>query len=279
MLEENDKKGSTEMCSSLILMKKLSQSSMTRQVIANKLTNFSETVEFHAELLYMNNQILKRESSSSNLDFILPLTISSKFSKIDDIVLLQVKILNCSHLSIKTLKWAFFGCEILEDPNTPLTLRTGQIHHMSFIVNKIQPPSRLQLIYSSALKFHEKKMHIDPVIDRKMKEQQFILEHAFFVEEFAVLHLQEPVVFGKECEAVVSLLNGKSAKLRVEKSLGWKVLSNDIQEFVNTCRISMIPIKAGNLTVPEIIVWVGEKNIKVDGPQSVFVLPIIKNNK
>lgn len=265
------------MCSSIILTKKICESSMSRQVIANKLTNFSETVEFHAELLYMDSLTPKREPSSSNLDFILPLMISSKFSKIDDTVLLQIKILNCSHLSIKTLKWTFNGCYIVEDPNVPLTLRTGQIHHMSFIINKMRPPCQFLLTYSSALKFHEKKMHIDPVIDRKMKEQQFLLEHIFFVEEFAVLNLMEPVVFGKECEAVVSLLNGKSAKLKVEKSPVWKVLSCETLEFVNTCKISLIPIKAGNLPVPEIIVWVGEKNIKVDGPQSVFVLPIIKN--
>lgn len=265
------------MCSSLNFMKKINQSSMSRHIMANKLTNFSETVEFHAELQYMKQQELKKETSSSNLDFILPLTISSKFCKLPDKTILQIQILNCSHLSIKTISWTFSGCKVIEDPNPKMALRTGQIQHLSFVIESMQAPSKFFLIYSSALKFHDKKMHIDPVIDRKMKEQQFSLDHVFFTEEVAMFSIIEPVVFGKECEAVVSLLNGKTAKLRVEKSAVWKVLSNETHEFLNTCKISLVPTKAGNVSCPEVVVWVGERNIKIEGPKTIFVLPIIKS--
>ena len=265
------------MCSSLNFMKKINQSQMSRHIMANKLTSYSETVEFHAELQYMKQQELKKEPSSSNLDFILPITISSRFCKLIDKTILQVQILNCSHLSIKTISWSLTGCEVIEDHNCKMALRTGQIHHLSFILDKMQAPGKFFLIYSSALKFHDKKMHIDPIIDRKMKEQQFSLGHVFYTEEVAILSIVEPVVFGKECAAVVSLLNGKTAKLRVEKSAIWKVLSNETQEFINTCKISLVPTKAGNVSCPEVIVWLGERNIKIEGPKTIFVLPIIKS--
>jgi hypothetical protein len=258
-------------------MKKLNQSSMSRHVLANKLTDFSETVEFHAELQYMKQQELKKEQSSSNLDFILPLSISSKFCKLPESTILQIQILNCSHLSIKTISWSLTGCTLQEDPNSSMVLRTGQIQHLCFLLSDLQAPCKFHLTYSSALKFHEKKMHIDAIIDRKMKEQHFSLVHIFFTEEVAMFSIHEPVVFGKECSAVISLLNGKTAKLRIEKSSFWKVLSAETQDFLNTCQISLIPTKAGNVCMPEVVVWVGDRNIKIEGPRSIFVLPLIKN--
>lgn len=276
VFEEPEKKGSTEMCSSVNFMKKLSQNNTHRQVLANKLTAFTEVVDFHANLLYLSNGLQAKEPSTSSLDFILPLTITSKLIKYSTGLFLQIQILNCSHLSIQTISWEVANAQIIDDPNCKMVIRTGQIQHLTFMIKNLVSPAKFSLIYSSALKFHEKKMHIDPVIDRKMKEQKFNLEHYFLVDEVASYRVSEPVVIGLECCVVVSLLNGKTARVRVEKANGWYIKSPLLQEFVDRAELSIIPCKAGNLNLPEIIVWVGEKIIKTEGPKKVFVSPILK---
>jgi hypothetical protein len=264
------------MCTSVMFAEKASQSSSARYVVADKLRRFAESVDFHAELIYNNNNELCREPSTSSLEFILPLSVSSRFFKANGLIFIQVQMLNCSHQSIHTLGWDISNATVLEDRNAGAVLRTGQVQHLSFIVKDVVVPAKIVVKYSSALKFHEKKMHIDPVIDRKMKEQHFSIEHVLLVQETATYTISEPVVFGSDCSVTVSLLNGRTAKLRVEKSPVWKLKSPVLQEFVDRCVLSLAPCKVGNLDVPEIIVWVGEKSIKTEGPHKVFVLPFIK---
>ncbi|OMJ78778.1 hypothetical protein SteCoe_21352 [Stentor coeruleus] len=274
--EETEKKGSTEMCSSVNFMKKYSQKNAGRHLIVNKLTNFTETVDFHVNLVYSSHEVQLKEHSTSSLDFILPLTITSKLIKHSNLLLLQIQVLNCSHLSIKTIHWELTNCKIIDDPNYKMILRTGQIQHLSFIIKGLVSPAKITLTYSSALKSHGKKMHIDSVIDKKMKEQHFIMDHYFLVDEVASYRISEPVVIGLECCVVVSLLNGKTAKVRVEKTNGWDIKSPGLQEFIDRVELNVVPCKAGNLKIPEIIVWVGEKIIRTEGPKKVFVSPILR---
>jgi hypothetical protein len=226
--------------------------------------------------MYSSHEVQLKEPSTSSLDFILPLTTTSKLIKHNGSVLLQIQALNCSHLSVQTLHWELTNCTIIDDPNYKMILRTGQIQHFSFVIKGLASPARITLTYSSALKFHEKKMHIDPVIDRKMKEQHFSIDHYFLVDEVASYRVSEPVVIGLECCVVVSLLNGKTARVRVEKTSGWDIKSPGLQEFIDRVELNIVPCKAGNLKIPEIIVWVGEKIIRTEGPKKVFVSPILK---
>ena len=145
---------------------------------------------------------------------------------------------------------------------------------MSFILAKVQTPCKVIIKYCSSLHSHERKMHIDPEIDKKMKFQQFSIEHLIIEEEVASFLIHEPVIIAQECIIMISLMNGKNAKARVEKSVNWQIKSPSVQEFVDKCVIKLIPSKAGNLNLPEIIVWVADKSIKVEGPKRVFVSPL-----
>ena len=147
---------------------------------------------------------------------------------------------------------------------------------MSFIVGNVETPAKVVFRYSSYLRTHEKKMHIDPIIDQKMKCQQFSISYNFFVEEVATFTINEPVILGQECLITVSLVNGKTAKVRIEKSSSWAIKSPEVQQFVDKCELVVVPCKAGNIPVPELLVWLDEKIIKLEGPKKIFISPLFK---
>lgn len=260
-------------------MKKLSSDVQvsTRHSLSTRLNDFSETVKFHADLVYTSNNIKSEEPSDSDLDYIFPLSITSKFIKQNNYLLLQVQIINCSHLSIQVISWEFENCTVVEDPNSSAVLRTGQLQHMSFVLSNVRAPARIFVKYSSSLRSHERKMHIDPIVDKKMKCQVFTMDYFFLLEESAVYQISDPVVLGKECEVLVSLMNARNAKVRVERSEEWKINSPSVQDFTEKCVLKMTPCRAGNLKMPDIIVWIGDKTIKLQGPKKIFVTPMLKN--
>lgn len=251
----------------------------TRHSLSTRLNDFSETVDFQAGLTYISNTIESTERSSSSLDYIFPLSITSKFMKQEKYLLLQMQVTNCSHLSIQILSWEFKNCVLEEDPNETTILRTGQVQHLSFVLSEVSTPAKVSIKYSSSLRMHDRKMHIDPVIDKKMKCQVFNTDYFFLEEESAIYQINEPVVMGEETGILVSLMNGINAKIRVEKSEGWQLISPSLQIFTEKCLLKLVPCKAGNLVIPEIIVWVDKKAIKVEGPKKVFVSPLSKNKK
>jgi hypothetical protein len=274
---ETEKKDSAEMISSLLFMKKHKRSPSDRYSIASRLNDYSETIEFYAELEYTSNNTDLIETSNTLLDYSVPLSITSKLSKHSDLLILKIQVLNCSHLSIKILNWSLYNCIVLQDPNYEVVLKTAQIHHFSFILSEAQTSAKIVFKYRSSLRTHERKMHIDPEIDKKMKSQEFSIEHIFLAEESAVYQISEPVVLGKESLLTITLVSGRAAKVRIEKSGVWVIDSPDVLEFADKCVLKITPCKAGNLSAPEIIIWVGQKSIKVDGPKKVFVSPFIKN--
>ena len=276
-LEKNGKEYSSEIISSVSFMKKQNGHNLSsRHSLSNRLNESCAAVDFVADLQYKSNKIHSEEKSISSLDYIFPLSITSKFIKKDNDVLLQIQVLNCSHLSIQIVSWQLFNCIVVEDPNSRMVLRTGQLMNMSFILSNVKAPSKIIVKYSSSLRVHERKMHIDPEIDKKMKCQQFSIEHVFIEQEVATFSIEEPVIITKECIITVVLMNGRNAKVRIERSANWQIKSPVVQEFIGKCMLNLSPSKAGNLQLPEIIVWIGEETIKVEGPKRVFVSPLQK---
>ena len=92
------------MLSSVSFMKKYNGHKVSaRHSLSYRLNDLCETVDFHAELEYTSNNINSKEQSSSLLEYIFPLTVTSKFFQQENGILLQLQVLNCSHLSINVM--------------------------------------------------------------------------------------------------------------------------------------------------------------------------------
>lgn len=180
--EDLDDKSLAEMIPGQSLIKKHRRNSSNHLHSANKLKFLIETTEFQADLVYIKGDKELKEVSITTLEYTFPLIfIKIRVHQFDNDFLVQAQVLNCSNSTLQVNSWELINCRVINDPNSNAILKAGQILHLAFIVRAVKSTGKICIKYRNAPRGHERKTHIDPDVDRKMKEQEFKLEHFFLL--------------------------------------------------------------------------------------------------
>ncbi|CAG9321301.1 TRAPPC10_2 [Blepharisma stoltei] len=244
--------------------------------VLSRLNTCSETHNFTAILRYSKNGQMREEISHSELSYVEPVRVTKNFYKREGKCFLQLIILNCARISLEILQWEFSGCRIEYDPNPQnQRLRTAQQLHMIFIITDIEKP--VVYIQYCAVRKNDSRMHVDPIIDNKMRYQTFTMKKELLPEEVAIIRCSEPVFYGKPCLIYITIFTNKTVKVRIECSKYWEFPPECNGTFEGPIEdelaMEIIPRQAGTVELPEIVVWVNGKQVRVEGIFKVFIFP------
>lgn len=257
------------------ILEKQADDKKTNSVLIRLMT-ITEKYDFTATLRYTKNNQTKEEKSHSELEYVEPLNIIKNIHKKGGKYFLQLIILNCSRISLKIVQWEISGCKIVSDPNTKNQyVGTGQQFHMAFVLTELECP--ILLIQYCALRKNDSRMHVDPLIDNRMRYQTFTMVKELLPEQVACIRNSEPLELKKKCLIYITTFTNKIVKVRIEYSKNWEFAEGSDGTFEgfteNELIMEIIPKKCGPQELPEIIVWVDGRQVKVEGNMKVFIFP------